>query len=143
MIYSLKKTIAVEADCGEVFDALTIPAQILQYYPVKSVDSELKEQGDFILKGEVNGSPFTDYGLIEVFNKPKEFAYLYWSDNHGTDKVDENYMRIRYTIEKLENGSQLTLSHENLLTENRHREMMAVWDFLLAELKKFVERVDG
>lgn len=141
MNYALKKTITLKANSAVVFDALTIPEQIIQYYPVLSVDSEQKESGSFILKGEVNGSPFTDYGVIEALDKPKSYSYRYWSDNHGTERVAANHMKISYSIEEKGDGSQLTLSHENLLTEDRQNEMSVVWDFLLAELKKFVEKV--
>ena len=50
--------------------------------------------GEIIFSGKNDGHIFTDYGTIEAFDRPNEFRYSYWSDNHGTTRSKENLARI-------------------------------------------------
>ncbi len=140
-ILTIKKEIVLKAPTTKVFDALTDPEQITGYWPLHSVTSSHTVSGPIIFKGEVAGSPFTDYGVIEKFDRPRFFKYNYWSDNHGTVDLPENRMTIEYVLRPQENGSVLSLTHTNLLTSERQAMMSEVWDFLLSRLKSYVENV--
>ncbi len=73
-----------------VFSALTSSVEIPQFYPLKSVESTWTVGGEVLYKGEVEGAPFTDYGVIEQLESPSVYRYRYWSDNHGTQRMAEN-----------------------------------------------------
>ena len=136
----LQKTIEIAAGAESVFDALTDPAQIPAYFPVKSVALDTRRNGTIEIRGDVNGEAFTDYGIVTEFHRPARFAYRYWSTNHGTERSTANYMTIDYRIEPGDQGHCLVhLHHANLLTSERVQQMDGVWDFLLGTLKKFVE----
>ena len=64
---------------------------------------------------------------------------LIGSDNHGTERIEENYISINYTLSKNDNGTQLNLEQSNLLSDEMVNMMDGVWDFLLGNLKKHIE----
>ena len=136
----LRKSIEIAARAETIFGALTDPDKITAYFPVDSVHLEPRRAGVIELKGEIEGRPFTDHGVVKEFDRPTRFAYEYWSTNHGTERPNANHMTIDYRIESDGHDSCfLYLHHVNLLTLNRVQEMDGVWDFLLASFKQFVE----
>lgn len=138
-ILTIEKQIRIAAPAGKVFDALSDPEQIVRYYPIKSVTSSQEVAGPVLFNGEVDGKPFTDYGMIEILERPQRFRYHYWSDNHGTVDTPENRMIIDYQLSSDGGDTVLTLTHSNLLSTHRQAMMMPVWDFLLGCLKNYVE----
>ncbi|MBD9362547.1 SRPBCC family protein [Methylomonas fluvii] len=137
---TVQKEIQIEASPMLVFNAISDPNKIVQYYPVDAVRSDSRCGGQIIFEGKVDGHAFTDYGVIDVFDPPREFSYSYWSDNHGTERLAQHHMTIRYLLSDTEQGTRLILEHKNLLTEERRNLMTGVWDFLLAQLKSYVEQ---
>lgn len=122
-----------------MFDALTSSDAIVNYYPVKKVTTEWQEGGAILLDGEIDGKPFRDHGVIECLSRPAQFAYSYWSDNHGTERTLENHLTIRYRLAPQQHGTQLDLEHSILKSVQMLNVMDNVWDNLLESLGKHVE----
>jgi uncharacterized protein YndB with AHSA1/START domain len=116
---TIQKSIQVNAAANSVFRAVTKPEQIVHYYPVTHVDADLCVGGQFTLHGQVDGHPFTDYGVIEAYDPDTLFRYNYWSDNHGTENIPSNRMVIEYRIEQGADGCIIHLTHRNLLTDKQ------------------------
>ncbi|MDD1622690.1 MAG: SRPBCC domain-containing protein [Methylococcaceae bacterium] len=140
MLLTIQKEIHITASPTLVYDAITDPNKIVSYYPIEAVRSDNQVGGQIIFEGKIGEAPFTDYGVIEVFDRPREFKYSYWSDNHGTARLPENHMSIQYLLSGNEDGTRLILEHANLLTEERRAKMAGIWDYLLTQLKSYVER---
>ncbi len=139
-ILIIEKEVQINASPTIVFEAITDPKKIISYYPIDTVSSERKVGGSIIFSGKNDGHIFTDYGTIEAFDRPHEFRYSYWSDNHGTTRTKENHMTIQYLLSGDKNLTTLILKHENLLTDERKLMMNNVWEFLLNQLKTYAER---
>jgi uncharacterized protein YndB with AHSA1/START domain len=135
-MHSIETSVFISARPDAVFEALTDPARIAEYYPVTSVRSTRRIGGDFIIEGE----GFTDHGIIRSYAPPMEFGYEYWSTNHGTENVPANRMRITYSLAPSDGGTLLSVTHDNLLTSDRIAAMGPVWEFLLGQLKAYCER---
>lgn len=136
----LSKSRTIAATPETVFDTITQPDHIVCYFPVTSVEIDPKTGGALTIRGEAGEEPFTDYGIIEHFERPTHFQYRYWSTNHGTERTDANHMTIDYRIEPVDSGSVvLHLQHINLLTDERRTQMDAVWDHLLSALQNYAE----
>lgn len=138
-MFAIQKTVQIEAPPALVFDAITNPKHIINYYPVDKVEAGKQVGEAIVFSGEIGGVAFKDDGIIETFERPFEFSYHYWSDNHGTERSPENEMTIRYSLVEHANGTQLTLEHSNLLTVERQSMMNDTWEFLLDSLKTYVE----
>lgn len=132
---SLRKTIVVAAPPARVFDALSSPARLPEFFPVTSVESDGRVGGTF----RIHGPDFTDHGIITELQPPVCFAYRYWSTNHGTENTPDNQMTIRYLLQEVAGGTEVLVTHENLLSPERRDLMSNVWDYLLAALKNYVE----
>ena len=137
---TIEKKIELKAPIKSVFSALTNSDEIPKYFPLKSVESAWKVGSEVLYKGEVNGTPFTDYGVIEKLNFPNEYRYRYWSDNHGTERTEENHLTISYSLEKLNEGTVLTIKQSNVKSPEMYELMNGqVWDFLLNSFKEYIE----
>ena len=75
---TINKRVIINATPEVVFEVLTTSNEIIKYYPLKSVESEWKVNADIIIKGEIDGQDFTDYGIIQELSKPNKFKYTYW-----------------------------------------------------------------
>lgn len=140
MTKDLHKTCIIKSAPDVVFRALTEPNRIVRYFPVDRIDLDPKVGGILTIHGDAGGEAFTDHGVIEQFDRPVAFRYRYWSTNHGTEQVADNYMTIDYQIKRVDADCiELHLHHLNLLTDDRKTQMNTVWDYLLGELKTYVE----
>ena len=138
--YTVEKTISIDAPITKVFEALTDSEQIIQYYPLEEVVCEWKVGGEILAKGSIEGQSFTDYGKIDSLVPNKEFQYTYWSTNHRTERTPENHLTIVYTLSEIDKGTALNLEQKNIKSEQMYRQMLKIWDFLLSNLKGYVEQ---
>ncbi|WP_206018670.1 SRPBCC domain-containing protein [Rubritalea profundi] len=90
--------------------------------------------------GEIYGNKFTDFGVIEKLYRPHVYSYRYWSDNHGTERVDENYLTITYRLESITGGTLLKVNQTNIKSPELYELMDSqVWSYLLSSLKQYIE----
>ena len=128
------------APVDDVFFALTNSEEITKYFPLNSVESEWKEGKEVKYKGEVNGSPFTDYGVIEVLSPPSIYRYRYWSDNHGTERTEDNHLVIEYVLTPFSEGTSVYVIQSNIKSKALYEMMEGqVWGYLLGSLKQYME----
>ncbi len=140
----IRKEIVLAAEPARVFAALTTPAEIVRYFPYRSVESEGRAGGAITFRGELQGRPFTDYGQITTWAPAREFAYAYWSDNHGTPRTPEHHLEIRYVLEPhAGGGTRLRVEHRNVPAGPYHAAMTDAWDGLLAMLARHVDGAAG
>ncbi|WP_394251083.1 SRPBCC domain-containing protein [Vibrio profundi] len=139
-MFEIEKIVEINAPKARVFEALTNSDEIIKYYPLKEVASSWEVGAEVLYKGEVNGAPFTDYGVIEVLDDGNVYSYRYWSDNHGTERTPENHIFIRYALSETQTGTELKLVQSNIHSEELYSLMEhQVWDFLLGSLKSYLE----
>jgi uncharacterized protein YndB with AHSA1/START domain len=138
--YSITKDIIINVKPEKVFDALTTSDEIVKYYPLKRVVSNWVIGDTVNYSGEVNEQPFTDYGVITELVRPIIYAYSYWSDNHGTEKTPDNHLNINYSLSLVNGVTQLTLTQDNIKSEEMFNLMNnIVWGMLLNSLKEHME----
>jgi uncharacterized protein YndB with AHSA1/START domain len=136
---TITKEITVAADPVRVFAALTTPAEIVQYYPYREVEASGQVGGSITLRGEAGGQRFTDYGEITVWRPGHEFAYTYWSDNHGTPRTLEHHLTIRYQLAPASTGgTRVRVEHQNVPAGPYAELMEGAWDGLLGLLAAHV-----
>ncbi|QIK95402.1 SRPBCC domain-containing protein [Sphingomonas sp. HDW15A] len=136
----IEKSKVIRTTREQLFSALTEPHEIVRYLPFKSVESDGCEGGSIIFRGDSNGTPFEDIGVIEVLSPPEVFQYRYWSTNHRTAQLAENHLRIRYTLREDGPNVVLNVSHSDIPPGPYHAVMTDVWEQVLQALKGHVER---
>lgn len=138
--FTIQKEIEITAPAERIFLALTTSEEIPQYFPLQSVESEWKIGEEVLYKGEVNNIPFTDFGVIEALAFPKTYSYRYWSDNHATERTEENHLTITYQLDPTSTGTLLRMTQNNIKSKDLYELMNSqVWDFLLTSLKNHIE----
>ena len=138
--FTIEKKIVLNIPIEKVFSALTNSQEIPRYFPLKSVESTWNVGSEVLYKGELDGVPFTDFGVIEKLTSPTEYRYRYWSDNHGTQRTEQNYLTISYNLEKSNEGTVLTVKQSNIKSPEMYELMNGqVWDYLLNSFKQYIE----
>ena len=138
--HSIYKEIQLDASIERVFTALTASEEIPRFFPLNGVKSKWLVGSEVLYHGEINGNKFTDFGVIEKLEPPNVYSYRYWSDNHGTERVDENYLRISYSLQRDAGGTILHVRQTNIKSPELYELMDSqVWNFLLSSLKKYIE----
>ena len=69
IMFEIRKVIHINASRERIFSALTNSEEIPKYYPLNEVQSQWDLGSEVLYKGEVNGAPFTDYGVIEKLGR--------------------------------------------------------------------------
>ena len=140
-MYNIKKNITIDAPADKIFTALTTSEEIIKYFPLKHVSSRWQVGEEVLYHGEAGGAEFTDFGIIEVLDKPIKYGYRYWSDNHGTTRTAENYLSITYVLSEHGKGTMVEVTQSNIQTKALYDLMQGqVWDYLLSSLKSYIEK---
>ena len=132
----------IDAPAAKVWDALTNPATIKQYMFGTTVASDFKKGSPITWKGEWQGKPYEDKGVIQDVDPQRRLQYTHFSPQAGLPDKPENYHTV--TIELAEDGTdrtRVTLSQDNNPTEEAREHSEQNWHTMLVVLKAFVEGI--
>lgn len=132
--------IRIDAPVSKVWEALTTPSIIKQYFFGTIVASDWKEGSPIIFKGEWRNKKYEDKGTILKVVPQKLFRYTYWSSMSGIEDKPENYVTITYELTERNNGTYLSVKQENIRDEKMRQHSEENWNKVLADLKEFLER---
>ncbi|MDB5125392.1 MAG: ATPase [Mucilaginibacter sp.] len=104
---TLKTAITFEAPISKVWNGLTDPAIVKQYFFGTNLISDWKVGSPITFSGEWEGTTYTDGGIILDIDPPRLLKYTYWSSMSGTEDKPENYNNITYEL--TEDGGVTTL----------------------------------
>lgn len=136
----LKLTQEINAPVSKVWDALTNPAKIKQYLFGTNTHCDWKEGSAIRFTGEWEGKAYEDKGTILAVEKEKLLSYNYWSNFSGVPDVPDNYQMITFRVESLQNKTVLSLTQQNILSEEVKAHSAQSWKMVLDSLKELVER---
>ena len=135
-----KASTTIQASAAEVWDALVDPAKIHEYMFGTNVSSDFKVGSPISFKGEWEGRPYEDKGVILQVNPQRVLQYTHFSPQAGLPDKPENYHTV--TIELSDDGprTKVSLSQDkNRDAEDReHSEQN--WRMMLDGLKKLLEQ---
>lgn len=134
-----EKSITIHAPIDKVWEALTSPALIKQYFFGTEAVSDWKVGSSIIFRGTWEGKPYEDKGTILAFEKAKYLKYNYWSCFSGTADTPENYANIIYSLAVNKDGTVLTITQDHCLSEESRDHSVKNWGTVLGNLKKLLE----
>jgi uncharacterized protein YndB with AHSA1/START domain len=132
--------VRIDAPVSKVWEALTTPSIIKQYFFGTTAVSDWKEGCPLIFKGEWRGNKYEDKGIILKVVLQKLFRYTYWSSMSGLEDKPENYVIITYELTERNNGTYLSVKQENIRDEKKRKHSEENWNKVLADLKELLER---
>jgi uncharacterized protein YndB with AHSA1/START domain len=135
-----RASVVVNASKAKVWNALVNPAAIKQYMFGTNVVSDWREGRPIIWKGEWQGKPYEDKGVILQFKPERTVQYSHFSPLSGLPDKPENYHTV--TIELSGEGPQtrVALAQDNNPTAQARDHSEKLWEMMLIALKKFLEQ---
>jgi len=132
-------SIDIHATIPNVWEALTKPEIIKQYFFGTNTITDWKVGSPIKFKGEWEGKSYEDKGTIIEIQKNKLIKYNYWGSMSGIEDKPENYAIITYRLS--ENGENVNLSvmQENIPDEKMKTHSEENWNKVLRGLKEVVE----
>jgi uncharacterized protein YndB with AHSA1/START domain len=136
----VNRSIKINADKSQVWDALVNPEKIKQYLFGTDTVSEWKVGSPIIFQGEWQGQAYKDKGTILQFSENEIFQYDYWSAFSGTEDLPENYSIITLRLKEEGTATLLSLIHQNYATEENRDHSDKSWEMVLNSIKELVEK---
>jgi uncharacterized protein YndB with AHSA1/START domain len=136
--FKIQYKTTILAPVEKVWDALTNPEIVKQYFFGTELVSDWKVGSQIVFQGEWEGQKYIDRGEILEFARNEKVAYSYLSSWSGKEDKPENYLWICYEVKQLESGTELTISQTNY-DEERAKHSEGNWASIINEMKKIVE----
>ena len=133
-------SIVIDASREEVWDALTNPEQIKKYFFGTEAVSDWKKGSPLYFRGEWEGKKYEDKGTILETKEGELFKYNYWSSMSGIEDKPENYVIITYLLTEVLGKTKVTITQENIPSEEMRSHSEENWNKVLGDLKNLVER---
>jgi len=135
-----KATATINAPVSKVWEALTSPELIKQYFFGVDVLSDWELGSSIIYKGEWEGRSFEDKGRILKLQPEKLLVSTHWSPLSGVPDSPENYHTVSYELSGRNGKTTLTITQDNNATEEEQQHSEQNWKMMLEGLKKLLEK---
>lgn len=135
-----KVSISINAPVSRVWDALTKPEIIKQYFFGTDATSDWKVGSPVTFKGEWEGKTYEDKGTVTANEPNRLLSYLYWSSMSGKEDKPENYANVTYKLSQRNNSTDLTITQDNIADEKTKEHSVQNWKSVLNDLKKLLEK---
>ncbi len=132
--------ITISAPIAKVWDALVNPEMIKQYMFGTNAISDWKEGSPIVWKGEWEGKPYEDKGVILQLKSERVLQYSHFSPLSGQTDVPENYHTLTIELSSEEKGTLLLVSQDNNSTEEDREHSEKMWGMMLTGIKKVLEQ---
>ena len=136
---SLSTSMIINAPAAKVWEALTNPAIVKQYFFGTNVKSDWKVGSPIIWEGEWEGKAYQDTGTILDIDPGKFVKYNYWSSMSGTDNKPENYANITYSLSEKDGQTVLTVTQDNIKSKEAKEHSEQNWQSVFGKMKEMVE----
>lgn len=130
----------INAPVEKVWEALTKPEIIKQYFFGTNTFTDWKMGSPIIFRGEWEGKTYEDKGTILEVDKYKMIKYDYWSSMSGIEDKPENYVIITYHLTQVDSKTKLVITQENIPDEKMKEHSEENWKKIMTDMKRLVEK---
>lgn len=138
--HSTQASVWIQAPVHKVWQALTDPAQIKDYFFGTNAISDWKEGSMLRFTGEWEGKQYEDKGWILESKEDRVFKYSYHSSFSPLPDDPENYQIVTYLLSEENNGTRLDILQENVASTESAEHSTENWNGVLKLLKDYVEK---
>jgi uncharacterized protein YndB with AHSA1/START domain len=110
-------SVLVDRPRHRVWEALTDPKLISQYFMGAKVSTDWKVGHPITFTGTWKDKPYEDKGEIMSFTPEDEMTYSHWSPLSGTEDKPDNYHIVHIELTDVEHGTRVALEQSNLSGE--------------------------
>ena len=135
-----RATVRINAPSDQVWNALVDPNAIKQYMFGAQVHSDWQEGSAISWKGEWQGKPYEDKGVVLRVKPKRKIQYSHFSPSSGLPDKPENYHMVTIELATAGNHTDVLLAQDNNESEEVRASSEKNWELMLDSLKKFVEQ---
>lgn len=129
----------IHASAARVWEGITNPDLVREYFFGTNLESNWVVGEPIVYRGEWEGTAYEDKGVILQLEPEKVLKHNYLSSWSGKPDVPENYQVITYTLTPDGDDIILSVSQDNIETEEAKAHSEQNWNLLLGNLKKLLE----
>lgn len=139
---TLKTTITFNQPIAKVWQGLTDPAIVKQYFFGTNLKSDWKVGGPITFSGEWDGKSYEDKGTVLEIDPPRLLKYSYWSSMSGTEDKPENYANVTYSLSEKEAVTTLEISQDNVKNQEAMDHSEQNWQTVFNGLKDLLKKMN-
>jgi uncharacterized protein YndB with AHSA1/START domain len=136
---STSAAVTIDAPASRVWEALTTPELIKQWFFGVDTESDWTEGGSIVHRGEYKGETYEDKGTILRIIPERMLVHTHWSPMSAMPDEPENYQEVAWTLTESQGKTQLTVNEVNLPSTDAKATSDEGWKSALAGLKRVVE----
>ena len=136
----LKTSTTIDAPPERVWEAITTPALIKQWFFGVDTESQWAVGSPLVHTGEYQGKPYVDRGEILKIEPPRLLEHSHWSEVSGKPDRPDQYQIVTWSLAERGAGTELTITERNLPSDEAARTSEQAWDAALGALKELLER---
>ncbi len=136
-------TVTVAAPRARVWEALTRPELVKQYFFGTQVVTDWKVGGPVLFRGDWEGKTYEDLGTVLSFHEPDQLSFNYWSGFSGLEDKPELRQIIRYDLGDAGGRTRVTVTQSNVDTKARAEHAAKNWQTVLGGMKKLLEQAQS
>lgn len=135
-----KATTTIGTPVSKVWEALTKPEIIKQYFFGTDTITDWKIGSPVIWKGEWEGKTYEDKGVVLDLQPNKLISFTYWSSMSGKEDRPENYATVTYELRDHDRNTEVSVTQSNVADEKTKQHSEQNWYMVLENLKKLLEK---
>ena len=135
-----ESAIFIKAPIAKVWDALTNPEIIKQWFFGVDTITDWKVGSPILHRGVWDGKPFEDKGTVLKFEPRKMVMTTHWSPLSGTPDIPENYQNVTYTVTERDGGTEVIIANDGNENAESRDHSAQQWQMVLESLKKLLEK---
>ena len=140
--FSAQVSATIDAPVFKVWEALTTPAIIKKYFFGTDTVSDWVVDSPITFSGTWQGKTYQDKGTILANDPGRLLQYSYWSSMSGIEDKPENYVTVTYELAEHSGKTRLTISQDNIPSEEMKKHSEENWNKVLNGLKELMEQED-
>jgi uncharacterized protein YndB with AHSA1/START domain len=132
-------TFTINAPREKVWYALTNPEIVKQYFFGTNLVADWKVGGMVYFRGEWEGKPYEDKGIITAIKENELLCYDYKSSWDTSEDIRENYMPIEYKLSESNGITTLEIT-QGSATQEQANHSDENWKMVMNGMKELVEK---
>ena len=134
-----RANITIHAPASRVWEALTDPQLIKQYFFGSNIVTDWKVGSPIYYRGEWQGQAYEDKGTVLDFQPNERLVTTHWSPLAGVPDIPENYHTVTYLLREHDSSTDVTIEQDHNASEDERQHSEQNWNMVLAGLKKLLE----
>lgn len=134
-----KAAVTINAPVARVWQALTDPKLIKQYFFGADVITDWEVGSPIIYQGVYEGKAYQDKGSVLEVVPEKLLVATHWSPLSGVPDSPENYHTVSYELSSEKGGTHITITQDNNASKEEQEQNSNSWKMVLEGMKKLLE----